>query len=67
MQSGGDAKVENNEERLKYRANDLVLYNNCKNTGVVLSVDRDFINLLDSYGEVKSVRIQEINLRKDTE
>lgn len=44
-----------------------MVYNNNKSMGVVLNVERDFINILDSYGELKSIRVQEINARKDTE
>ena len=67
MQSGGDARAEVGGEVSKYKANDLVIYNNNKSVGLVLNVERDFINVLDSYGEVKSIRAQEINFKKETE
>ncbi len=67
VQSGSDAKFDVTAEPSKYRTNDLVVYNNSKNMGIVLSVQRDGLNVLDSYGEVKSVRLQDINTKKDTD
>ena len=55
------------EEKANYRANDLVVYNNSKNMGVVLNIDRDNLTILDSYGDVKSIRLQDVNSKKDTE
>ncbi len=66
VQSGIDAQPEPSEKH-NYRTNDLVVYNNSKNAGIVLSVERDSLNVLDAYGDVKSVRLQDVNAKKDTE
>ena len=66
VQSGMDARPEQGEKH-NYRAHDLIVYNNSKNAGVVLSVERDCLNVLDCYGDTKSVRLQDVNARKDTE
>jgi transcription elongation factor SPT5 len=67
VQSGADARTEPTEEKSKYKANDMIVYNNGKNIGVILSVERDFLNILDSYGETKSIRLQEVTSKKESE
>ena len=64
---GGEGRAENNPDRSKYKANDLITYNNSKSMGVILSVDRDCLSILDSYGEVRSIRLQDVNGKKDNE
>ena len=64
---GGQGRAENTVDPSKYKANDLVVYNNSKNMGIILSVERDCLRILDSYSEVRSIRLQEVNSKKDTE
>lgn len=65
LQSGAQMNVESTTKH-NYRVNDLVIFNNNKSAGIILSVGGDTVNVLDSYGDSKSIRIQDINSKKDS-
>ena len=65
IQSGSDVKPLQSDGH-NYRANDLIVFNNNKSAGVILSVMCDSVNVLDTYGDNKVVRLQDINARRDS-
>lgn len=64
IQSGTDVRTEPTTKH-NYRANDLVIFNNNKSAGIILKVSGDSVTVLDSYGDTKPLRIQDINSKRD--
>eukprot|EP00826_Nyctotherus_ovalis_P045994 TRINITY_DN5145_c0_g1_i2.p1 TRINITY_DN5145_c0_g1~~TRINITY_DN5145_c0_g1_i2.p1 ORF type:complete len:742 (+),score=230.48 TRINITY_DN5145_c0_g1_i2:128-2353(+) len=65
IQSGTDVRAEPTTKH-NYRANDLVIFNNNKSAGIILKVAGDSVTVLDSYGDTKPLRIQDINSKRDS-
>jgi len=65
IQSGTEIRAESTTKH-NYRANDLVIFNNNKSAGIILNVSGDSVNVLDSYGDTKLIRIQDINSKRES-
>lgn len=48
-----------------YQVFDLVQYNNSKNVGVILQIERDMVKLLDELGDVQNIKINDINKKRN--
>jgi transcription elongation factor len=62
---GGEAPRETPVDSCQYKANDLIVFHNNKHVGIVLGVERGFLTVLDADNEAKTIRIQDVNVRKE--